>query len=241
VDADLFAHGPQSCRACFNGSQADELQFDEWRLVNNPGYYGSSTPSTLILGFSKGANQNRMAARGNFDSIAFANARHRLQAILSRLGLMPADRSIDALMTAQEKEFSVTSLVRCSLSKLQNGKWVTSGNVIPTAFRNKDCSTIIGRCAARHLGELPPNVQTVLLLGNDDRYVRQIRILIHALHPDYFKINDMAFMAGGAVWVHTTHPSPGNGHFNSWINGSPDTAAGRKREMALQALEGHDT
>ena len=83
-----YQHGPQSCRHCFSGSLA-ELRLGDWRLVNNPGYYGGSSPEILVLGFSKGANQARAAEQGDFEAIAFANARHRLQQVLQVLGVMP--------------------------------------------------------------------------------------------------------------------------------------------------------
>lgn len=62
--------------------------FNCWKLHNNPVYHGSSSPEILVLGFSKAANQNKAAPSGDFDKIAFANARHRLQIILEKhLGL----------------------------------------------------------------------------------------------------------------------------------------------------------
>lgn len=36
-----YSHGSISCRDCFSGSEKI-MAIGEWRLQNNPGYYGSS-------------------------------------------------------------------------------------------------------------------------------------------------------------------------------------------------------
>ena len=231
-----YVHGPQSCRKCFAGNSS-ELRLGDWRLVNNPGYYGSVAPEVLVLGFSKGATQNRAADQCNFDRVAFAGARHRLQEILKVLRVMPPNRSIDQLMTSSEMTFGVASLVRCSFSKLKDGAWKTSGDVIPTSFRGVDTMAIINTCAEQHLGSLPSGVKLVVLLGTDDRYIENTRKLIQKLHSDWESINPVAFKAGGALWVYATHPSPGNGYFNAWVKGPADDKSGSKREMVLQAMK----
>lgn len=231
----LYAHGPQQCRLCFD-DRASTLSLGDWRLQNNPGYYGSATPSTLVLGFSKGANQNRAAEAGDFDRIAFAGARHRLQAVLIVLGLMPNDRSIDHLMTSRERDFGVASLVRCSFCKMKNGECKTSGDVIPSAFTNADTLAIIERCATTHLKALPPSVKRVVLLGTADAYIKKTRTIFSRLYPNFASVNEAAFRAGGALWVYAAHPSPGNGHFESWVSGSEENVSARKRILAQRAL-----
>ena len=62
---------------------------------------------------------------GEIPKIAFANARHRLQSILESLEIMSENRSIDDLMTAEEKQFGVASLVRCSFGKMGAFKQTT--------------------------------------------------------------------------------------------------------------------
>ncbi len=160
---DGYSHGSISCRECFTNAES-VLTFGQWKLHNNPGYYGSSSPEVLVLGFSKGANQNKAARNGDFDKIAFANARHRLQIILETLEIMPKNRGVDALMTAAEDKFGVASLVRCSLGKMQNGVCKTSGDVIPSSFTNKDTLRIIEHCSKKYLGELPESTNLVILL-----------------------------------------------------------------------------
>jgi len=233
--SERYIHGKTQCRLCFDGSERI-LEIGEWRLHNNPGYYGSPNPTTLVLGFSKGANQNRAAESGDFDKIAFAKARPRLQAVLEALQLMPRDRGIDDLMTAKEPEFGVASLVRCSFCKMKNGDCKTSGDVVPSAFTNAGTLAIIQRCASTFLQRLPAGVRLVLLLGTADNYIKKTRAVFATLYPDYSSVNSVAFRAGGALWLYAAHPSPGNGHFDAWVNAGADSPSGLKRILAQQAL-----
>lgn len=230
-----YTHGPHQCRACFGGSE-HTLALGDWRLHNNPGYYGSSDPEILVLGFSKGANQNKIAEEGDFDKIAFAKARHRLKTVLDTLSIMPKDRSIDALMMAREQAFGVASLVRCSFCKMKGGVCKTSGDVIPSAFTNTSTLPIIQRCAAIFLGKLPKRVRLVVLLGTADSYIAKTKAIFSKLYPGFVSVNPTAFRAGGALWVYAAHPSPGNGHFESWVSATAENPSGQKRIFALKAL-----
>lgn len=189
-----------------------------------------------MLGFSKGANQNKVAAAGEFDKVAFAGARHRLQTVLRVFGQMPNDRGIDHLMTAREKEFGVASLVRCSFCKMKNGVCKTSGDVIPSAFTTPSTLAIIRACVSTHLGRLPEQTKLVVLLGTADAYISKTRAIFSELYRDFTSVNEVAFRAGGALWVYGAHPSPGNGHFDAWASGPDDTPSGRKRVLAQRAL-----
>ena len=233
--SERYIHGQIQCRLCFDGSE-DTLELGDWRLHNNPGYYGSPRPKILVLGFSKGANQNRAAEAGDFDKIAFARARHRLQAVLEALRLMPRDRGIDHLMTAKEQEFGVASLVRCSFCKMKNGDCKTSGDVVPSAFTNASTLAVIQRCASTFLQRLPAGVQLVLLLGTADNYIKKTRAIFAKLYPDYSSVNSVAFRAGGVLWLYAAHPSPGNGHFDAWVSAGAENPSGQKRILAHQAL-----
>ncbi len=231
-----YRHGPSDCSLCF-ATGAREQRCGDWQLVRNPGYYGSHDPETLILGFSKGATQNHVAQQGgDFDRIAFAGARHRLREVLERLGLMPADRGIDALMTASEPDFGVASLLRCSLGHWQQGRLATSGPLIARAFIDAQPHTWLEACTRRWLTRLPGRLRRIVLLGNGDRYIADTGALLARLHPDYRQLNAVACRAGGVLWVHAAHPSPGNGHFNRWSTAPADDAQGRKRELAIAAL-----
>ncbi len=76
-----YTHGWLNCRRCFKGDE-DPFEFDNWRLHDNPGYAGSSSPRILVLGFSKGKKQNEIARQGDYDKVPFAGMRPRLQQVL---------------------------------------------------------------------------------------------------------------------------------------------------------------
>lgn len=233
-----YSHGPISCRTCYLGSET-VMELGDWRLHNNPGYYGSSSPEILVLGFSKGANQNKTAERGDFDKVAFAKARHRLQEVLEVLGIMPRDKSIDALMTATEKTFGVASLVRCSFCKMKQGSCKTSGDVIPSSFANSATLKIIETCSKKYLGALPGSTKLVVLLGTSETYIKKTKELIQRLYNDFNPVNHVSFFAGGALWLYATHPSPGNGYFRAWVDKGVEDQSGNKRILAQQALLEH--
>src|SRR5690348_13165688 len=52
----LPSHGRIACRRCFAGTD-EVLTLGKWRVVNDPGAWGSATPTVLVLGFSKGFTQ----------------------------------------------------------------------------------------------------------------------------------------------------------------------------------------
>jgi hypothetical protein len=230
-----YSHGSTECRACFtNGNRT--IALGDWWLHNNLGYYGASTPEILVLGFSKGANQNKAAEEVNFDKVAFAKARSRLQQVLETLGVMPRDRSIDSLMTARERQFGVASLVRCSFYKMKERKCKTSGDIIPSAFSNSQTRSIIERCASTFLG-LPHNsVRLVVLLGTSDTYIEKTKMIFSRMYRDYADVNGVAFRASNALWIYATHPSPGNGHFDAWVSGATPNSSAQKKELVLTAL-----
>jgi hypothetical protein len=152
-------------------------------------------------------------------------------------GLMPSDRGIDHLISAEETEFGFASLVRCSLCRMDGGRCRTSGDVVASAFRSAGTRSIIERCADTYLGRLPGSVKLVVLLGTADVYVSKVTSIFSELFGDFAPVNEVAFRAGGAMWVFAAHPSPGNGHFQAWVSGEADKAPGRKRVLALRAIE----
>ncbi|WP_298623147.1 hypothetical protein, partial [uncultured Zoogloea sp.] len=145
-------------------------------------------------------------------------------------------RSIDHLMQAHERDFGIASLVRCSFCKMKDGECKTSGDVIPSAFTKPDTLAIIERCATTHLKALPPTVRHVVLLGTADAYIKKTRAIFSRLYPNFTSVNEAAFRAGGALWVYAAHPSPANGHFESWVSGPQENASARKKILAQRAL-----
>ena len=59
-------HGPAECRLCFSGVE-QALSLGDWRLHNSPGYYGSSNPRVLVLGFDSSAILVRASRDGGLN------------------------------------------------------------------------------------------------------------------------------------------------------------------------------
>ncbi|NWF32319.1 hypothetical protein HH110_04565 [Stenotrophomonas sp. SAM-B] len=231
-------HGWQACRAC-HAPGFDVRVEGDWHLRANPGYWGTSAPKTLVLGFSKGATQIAAAQHGSFDGVAFAGAmRPRLAAVLHELGIDLGGQTIDDALTAESHHMGAASLVRCGLSVMEKAKLVSSGTIMPKAMRSSLPLEAMKTCVARHLDPLPDSVERVVLLGTTDAYVKGVKALMRQQFIDFQDLNDVAFRAQGRTWVFASHPSPANGTFQAWIYGDAATEPGRKKQLALQAL-GH--
>ena len=234
---DRFKHGPIDCRQCFPSSDSSTLVLGDWRLNNNPGYYGSANPEVLILGFSKGATQNKAQASEDFDSIAFAGMRDRLQAVLEVLHLMPGNCSLNDMLMGREERFGFASLVRCSLYKMVKGKATTSGPVVTSAFKQKEALNIIESCARTYLRDLPSSLRLTLLLGTNKTYMRNVKAIFSGMYDSFEDINEVAFYAGNVLWVFVAHPSPANGHFRAWLSeGDVLNQSSSKRVLAAKAI-----
>lgn len=230
-----FDHGWQACRACHAPDQDVRVE-GEWHLRANPGYWGSSSPRVLVLGFSKGANQLAAAASGDFDAVAFARMRVRLQQVLDTLGIDLEGQTIDEALSAEGRVLGAASLIRCGLSLMRNGKLETSGTIMPKAASNPFTRQVMSTCVARHLDPIPSSVRTVILLGTTDVYIKGVKALMCSQFLDYVDISDVAFRAQGRVWVFAAHPSPANGEFDNWLAGDTSSTSGRKRMLAFAAL-----
>lgn len=232
-------HGWQSCRACHQAGQDVRIEGD-WHLRANPGYWGAQAPRVLVLGFSKGATQIAAAAGGQFDAVAFAGMRPRLKAVLDGLGLDLDGQSIDEALTASGRVLGAASLIRCGLSVMESGQLKSSGTIMPKAAKASFPLQAMKTCIGRHLSPLPASVETVVMLGTTDAYVKGVKGLMREQFADYQDVNDVAFRAQGRTWVFASHPSGANGTFGEWVAGDGSTESGRKRLLALAAL-GHSS
>lgn len=231
-------HGWQACHACHAPGHDVRIEGD-WHLRANPGYWGSSAPETLVLGFSKGATQIAAAQSRNFNGVAFAGPmRPRLAAVLQELGIDLGGQTIDDALTADSRHMGAASLVRCGLSVKEKGKLVSSGTIMPKAMRSSLPLKAMKTCVARQLNPLPDSVERVVLLGTTDAYMKGVKALMREQFNDFQELNEVAFRAQGRTWVFASHPSPANGTFQAWIDGDAATEPGRKKRLALQAL-GH--
>ncbi len=232
-------HGWQPCRACHQAGEDVRIEGD-WHLRANPGYWGAPAPRVLVLGFSKGATQIAAAAGGQFDAVAFAGMRPRLKAVLDGLGLDLDGQTIDQALTASGRVLGAASLIRCGLSVMENGQLRSSGTIMPKAAKAPFPLQAMKTCIGRHLNPLPESVETVVMLGTADAYLKGVKGLMREQFSDYQDINDVAFRAQGRTWVFASHPSGANGTFGEWVAGDGSTESGRKRLLALAAL-GHSS
>ena len=235
-----YTHGAHGCSECHPTCRRPSRSLDErWQLDATPGYWGSSEPHTLVLGFSMGANQVRAYREDSFDKAGFhgLEMRRNVREILATLGLWDSTQDIDTAMSARARGFGFASLTRCSFSHLNpaTGAYVTSGALMPKAPHDPWAREIMVRCAARYLRDIPPSVRRVVLFGTTDRYVQGVHAIMRTVFPDYAWVNDMAFSAGGRIWVFAVHPSYAN-RVQEWIHAPAQSRPGRKRALALQAL-----
>jgi len=79
----------------------------------------------------------------------------------------------------------------------------------------------------------------VCLLGVDMSYVKDCHESIRKLYPEsYKKINDMAFEAGGKLWVNIAHPSPLSSTMNTWASSDDaSNVSAKKRMLVEEAIE----
>ena len=237
LSAPFPSHGRINCRSCFTGDEPIKT-IGPWQAVNDPGAWGSATPSILVLGFSKGFTQAGAYNSGVFEEIPFRGMRPRLTAALRRIGLLSQGETVESKFAASERDYAFGSLVRCSLSRLnaKTGKRECTGAVMPRAF-SEEVSELVNRCAKRFLANLPSSVRVVVMLGTGDPYITGCKTVIRSLYGSGFRdINDVAYSTPGVTWVHIAHPSGLNGHFDNWMAGSDEHASGRKLTSALSAL-----
>jgi hypothetical protein len=234
-----LVHGRMNCDRCWKNVATNVQEAGPFRLVRDPGHWGSSNPSTLVLGISKGNTQSTAFASAHFDTAAFMDIRHRLLEVLQTVGLLQ-NETVDAFerrFCKDELEFAFASVVRCSLTGIDRKKRVhtaDSPNVVP-AFKSGSAGyRFASACVDQHIARLPHSTQRVVLLGNSDAYIKHLRVLIGRLRGSLQRINDVAYHAGNVLFVHVSHPSKGNGHFGAFIRG--EGTSGKKMRMARKAF-----
>ena len=238
----LTVHGKLACRECFNGTDDNSIKpHKKWKMINDPGAWGSSESECLVLGFSKGATQAGIYETGKFEDIAFAGMRKRLTIALRLMGTLLNDETVDQKISDPNSNISFGSLIRCSVSRIDdkasNNKghdvYSCTGPLIAKSF--SEIPEVISRCSKKYLADLPASIRVVFMLGNGDAYVNHCQQLLRELFPrDFLQINSMSSEADGRLWIHLAHPSGLNGHFNTWAN--TDLGSGLKRIAAYDAI-----
>lgn len=239
-------HGRLDCSRCFKSPSINLQELGKWKMRNDPGAWGSQSPKYLVLGFSKGATQTDLYENGNFDEVAFGGekTRENLTNILRAVGVLLMGETVDQRIRAREQDFHFGSLVRCSLSRLDEKEtakrgrtiYATSGALITKSF--KEIPEIISQCTSTYLANIPKSVKVVFALGVTDAYIRHFRERMKSLHPKGFRvINEVAYRNDDFLWVHLTHPSRGNGTIRAWLSATAEDTSGRKRLRAIEALQ----
>jgi len=232
-------HGRLNCDRCWKNVLHNQQEVGSFRLVRDPGHWGSANPSTLVLGISKGNTQSNAFANGQFDPVAFSGIRPRLLEVLQTVGLL-ADDSLSRFnrrFCGEEKEYAFASVVRCSLTGMDRKKGfhtADSPNVVPALKAGSAGYKFAFACVDQHLRSLPPATLRVVLLGTTDAYIKHLRALIGLARGGLRPINDMAYHAGGVLFVHVSHPSRGNGWFGAFCRG--EATSGVKMRLAREAL-----
>jgi len=227
-----------TCRRCWKSNEKTQCVGD-FKLVHDPGHWGSRTPTTLVLGISKGNTQSNAYAHGPFDDVGFKGVRHRILEVFHSVGLLPYEnpKQFERRFGESETDFAFASVVRCSLTGMDRKKGfhtAESPNVTPAFHPKSEGYEWVENCVDQHLVNLPAVTSRVLLLGNSDGYISGLKSIIIKKRGAIDPINDVAYLSKGVKFVHLTHPSRGNGHFGSFVRG--EGTSGRKRDLAKAAL-----
>lgn len=233
----LPPHGRLACAKCFGGvadwGRSQIASHDGWTLDHNPCAWGSQNPRFLLLGFSKGDRQSIGIRNRRHEDIPYAGFRPRLTEGLQRLGLLSPGKTLDELLRPEEPDWGFGSLVRCSAAS--GGK--KSGVIIKSAPTAQSYLDWRDACTSQFLSALPPRLEIVVMLSNDEPYVASCRNRITALHPAVRPINDVAYGDGQVTWVHIVHfGGQGFNHMRDWL-AFADNKAGRKGRMAFEAVQ----
>lgn len=244
----MFGHAKIDCTKCYTnqsviwGETTQTLGTESparWRIENTPATWGSENPEVLVLGFSRGQNQSH--ARQPFDQVAFSGMRKQLTKILQRLELLKGYEIVDTKIRADEKDFAFGSLIRCSIAQWDSRteRYAKSGGGILTACMKDKASRVVAKnCINRFFSTLPERLRTIVLLGNENKYVNHCRELIAAEVPGIRTINAMAYGNDKLLCVHTVHAKAQGRYIPNWLDGEPNPGSqAEKRALAVAAVQ----
>ena len=176
---------PHAVRAaCFNPQATwgkSTLSSDDgWTLDNNPCAWGAQNPRFLLLGFSKGERQSVGILNRLHDEIPYAGFRPHLTAgfAAKAKSFHPTD-TIDAHIRSDEQDWAFGSIIRCALAK--GGR---IRNDYPVIGPREELQFVAKPLYGPIPSELPPRLQIVVMLSNDDGYIETCRERIAQLHPE---------------------------------------------------------
>ncbi|MCA0872756.1 hypothetical protein LCL97_18135 [Seohaeicola saemankumensis] len=232
-----FSHGKQPCRECFKGCSDRRWHLGalaefsvastKWSLRPNPGYWGDPEPKVLVLGFSKGDDQQEMIdlylnGQRRFEDVPFNSVkgtmRKDLAELLATLGLVPPGVSIDHLFENSTHGFGFASLIRCSVEMQRQGKKPTrSGDGILSCTLT-ETPPFVDECIDRYVLQMPNSVRLVIMLGADIKYVEACRRKLGGCSLGQRNETPYAYTKNGRVFIHVPHPSGQAGGFRAVFN-----------------------
>lgn len=217
----LPKYGRLSCRRCFDSCSSNEsFPHPLWKLRNDPGAWGGSKPEILVLGFSKGCTQMNIYENGKFEDVAFGGpTRDRLDELLKRIELLGKKDHITNEICNPNSHFGFGSLVRCSLTREgHDGKHISSGKLVVKSF--KEIPKVLINCTDQYLSDLPNVTRIILMLGVTEQYIASCYNKLRKLYPSLTSFNSVSYGDHERIFIHITHPSPANGHFEKWRKGN---------------------
>lgn len=234
----LPKHGYIGCRACYTGP-ASSFEFSnadgtKWRLEQPNAAWGSQTPTILVLGFSRGANQSKPGTP--FDDIAFKGMRKQLTDILRSLRLLGAE-TVGTHISMGEQKFAFGSLIRCSVAQWDQTKLAYSkagGAILQKFAQGSSTLRIAVTCAGKYLASLPAKTKLVVMLGNEERYVRFCFERIKEARGGADWVNALSYDSLGVRFVHVMHAKAQGSLVPDWIAGVKSQV--EKRRFALEAV-----
>jgi hypothetical protein len=235
----LAQHGYIGCRACFTGNDSS-LEFSnadstKWRLEQPNAAWGSQTPQILVLGFSRGANQSKLGTP--FDEIAFKGMRKQLSDLLRSLRLLGAE-PIDAHINAGEQKFAFGSLIRCSVAQWDQTKLAYSkagGAILQKFAKGSATLRVATTCVGKYLTSLPAKTKLIVMLGNEERYIRFCFERVKEARGQAKWVNAMAYDSLGVRFVHIMHAKAQGSLVPDWVAGVKSQV--EKRRHAVEAVD----
>jgi hypothetical protein len=236
-----MTHGYISCAVCKDLFKTCDTEdgFERWgqgepvRLINNPASWGSVAPKVFLLGFSKGATQNKAMAeakrgRATFESIPFKGMRKRLGWLLRGLRLTKSDAPPDSMFSRSETRFQSTSIIRCSISaRTASGAYSYKLKDILEAdsVSGGKVTEILQRCTKRHLASATPG-QHFVLLGLDEAQIKLSKKAFEHTFGPLQTVKPTVYRNRDHSWVHVAHPSGSqtDPQYSKWCAGETSTA-----------------
>ena len=250
----LPMHGPSDCELCFAGCKRVEFGVStkeapdgSWEITLNPLAWGNPNPEILVLGFSKGSNQNEdlleaIKYEAAFNKIAFKGWRDKVGKILAHAGVIcvPPNGSFESevnrIIKDKKGRYHFGSLVRCSAGRCNKKRHGNFSEFVKTDFGSK----VAENCTKQFLGGLPPKTKLVILFGNSQPYISAVRKLVKTARPlpgNWRKVNDVAYCDGSVTFVHVIHFCAWDDTIRNWL-GAQDGTSKNKGIMAQDAVMG---